>query len=235
MDFDQFDARNYRTVDVRDGYAGWVRTYDADMDDRMDGEMDLRLLERLETVHWTDIETAADLACGTGRIGRWLMKSGVGEVDGVDLTPEMVAGAARAGGYRSLAIADIQATPLPSQAYDLVTEVLACEHLATLGPLYAEASRLLRSGGAFVNVGYHPHFMLNGIPTHFDDAHGEPVAIRTHVHILSDHFKAARAAGLSLAEMDERIVDDAWISRKPRWRKYRNRPVSFCMAWRRGI
>jgi len=76
--------------------------------------------------------------------------------------------------------------------------------------------------------------MTTGIPTHFDRRTGEPVAIETYVHLLSDHVTAALAAGLSLGEMRERLVDDRWIALKPRWAPYRNHPVSFAMAWRKG-
>jgi len=76
--------------------------------------------------------------------------------------------------------------------------------------------------------------MTAGMPTHFDRGHGEPVAIETYVHLLSDHVAAARAMGLSLIEMHERLVDDRWIVLKPRWEQYRNHPVSFAMAWRKG-
>ena len=41
-------------------------------------------------------------------------------------------------------------------------------------------------------------------------------------------------AGFTLVEMHERIVDDAWVAVKPKWAKYRDRPVSFAMVWRRG-
>ena len=44
---------------------------------------------------------------------------------------------------------------------------------------------------------------------------------------------AALAAGFTLIEMHERIVDDAWIASKPKWEKYRDRPTSFAMVWRR--
>jgi len=55
-------------VDVREGYGEWVRTYEHTVQD----EMDLRLLERLETVDWAMARRVLDLACGTGRIGAWL-------------------------------------------------------------------------------------------------------------------------------------------------------------------
>lgn len=76
--------------------------------------------------------------------------------------------------------------------------------------------------------------MAAGIPTHFDRGPGQPVAIETHVHLLSDHVIAARAAGLSLVDMREQLVDDRWIALKPRWTPYRNHPVSFAVAWQNG-
>ena len=91
----------------------------------------------------------------------------------------------------------------------------------------------MQPGGIFVIVGYHPHFLLNGIPTHFNRANGEPMAIKTYVHLLSDHVKAAMEVGFTLLEMDERVIDDNFISVKPKWAKFRNRPLSFCMVWRR--
>jgi hypothetical protein len=136
--------------------------------------------------------------------------------------------------YRSLVVADIRDTGLPAGGYDLVTEVLADEHLPDLRPLYAEACRLARPGGAFVLVGYHSHFLMSGIPTHFDTASGEPVAIQSHVHLLSDHVKAAHAAGWVLAELDEGVVDDEWVAKKPKWKRLFHHPVSFGMVWRKA-
>jgi hypothetical protein len=75
--------------------------------------------------------------------------------------------------------------------------------------------------------------MTAGVPTHFDRPSGESVAIETHVHLLSDHVTAARAAGLGLVEMRERLVDERWIALKPRWAPYRGHPVSFALVWRR--
>ncbi|HEY5331937.1 MAG TPA: hypothetical protein VIJ21_00205, partial [Solirubrobacterales bacterium] len=110
---------------------------------------------------------------------------------------------------------------------------LVDEHLTDLRPLYAEAARLIAPGGRFVLVGFHPHFIIaSGMPTHFDDAEsGEPVAIETHVHLLSDHVAAGLGAGLVLAELHERVVDDAWLALKPKWERFRHHPVSFAFVW----
>jgi SAM-dependent methyltransferase len=230
LEFSQFDRRHYRTVPVRDGYRDWVPSYESTVED----EMDLVLLTGLESPRWSAVERAADLGCGTGRTGAWLQARGVRCIDGIDLTPEMLAMARARNVYAHLDVADVAATGLASNAYDLVTTCLVDEHLRALQPLYDEVSRLLRPGGVYVVVGYHPQFiMTSGIPTHFDPRPGESVAIETYVHLTSDHVTAARAAGQSLVEMRERVVDDRWIALKPRWVPYRSCPVSFAMVWRK--
>jgi SAM-dependent methyltransferase len=183
--------------------------------------MDLVLLDALESVAWSAVERAADLGCGTGRTGAWLRARGVIRLDGIDLTPEMLAVARRRDIYDQLVDAEVGTTGLENGAYDLVTTCLVDEYLRDLAPLYREAARLLRSGGSHVLVGYHPHFIMTaGMPTHFDRRPDEPVAIETYVHLFSDHVAAARAVDLSLIEMRERLVDDRWIALKPRWEQY---------------
>ena len=230
LDFPQFDRRHYRTISVREGYREWLPLYEATVED----EMDLVLLDGLESPRWSAVERAADLGCGTGRTGAWLRARGVGRIDGIDLTPEMLAIARARNIYVQLGEADVAATGLEGSAYDLVMTCLVDEHLRDLLPLYGEASRLLRPSGVHVLIGYHPHFIMTaGMPTHFDRRPGEPVAIETYVHLTSDHVIAACVAGLVLIEMRERLIDDRWIALKPKWEQYRNQPVSFAMVWRK--
>jgi len=228
--FSDFDARGYRTVDVRNGYAEWVPTYEQTVEDAMD----LALLDGLASVPWASLRTAADLGCGTGRTGAWLWDRGVAAIDGVDLTPEMLAVARERGVYRRLVEADLAATGLDGSPYDLVIACLVDEHLPDLRPLYREAWRLAKSEGLMVLVGFHPHFIMAfGVPTHFDSASGEPVAIETHVHLLSEHVATALDAGWTLVEMKERVIDDAWLELKPHWERCRGHPVSFAFVWRK--
>jgi SAM-dependent methyltransferase len=230
IDFAAFDARGYRTVDVRTGYAEWVATYEGTVQDAMD----IELLDVLREVPWPTFRRAADLGCGTGRTGAWLHEHGVAAIDGVDLTPEMLEVARARDVYASLHAADVAATGLDAEAYDLVTTCLVDEHLAQLAPLYTEASRIAAAGATYVLVGFHPQFiMTSGMPTHFDSASGEPVAIETYVHPLSEHVTAALAAGWTLVEMRERLIDDAWLALKPKWEPLRNQPVAFAFAWRK--
>jgi SAM-dependent methyltransferase len=230
MEFKPFDARHYPTLAVAEGYDEWARTYDSVVQD----EMDLRLLARLGEVEWTTAGRALDLACGTGRIGQWLRAQGVMQLDGLDLTPAMLAKARERDIYDHLLEGDVRATGLADASYDLALMVLADEHLDELGSLYLEVGRITAAGGRFVLVGYHPHFMLNGIPTHFDRDDGQPVAIETYVHLLSDHVRAAHRSSFSLVELEEGLVDQAWLAKKPKWARYEHHPVSFAAVWRRS-
>jgi SAM-dependent methyltransferase len=230
MDHSIYDKRKYPIVEVREGYREWVLTYEQTVQD----EMDLRLLDGLHTVDWSAQRFVLDLACGTGRIGAWLRKRCSAAIDGIDITPEMLDVARSKGIYRKLRIADVSNTGLPSGSYDLCVQSLADEHLPDLRPLYREAARVTRSGGYFVIVGFHPQFLMSGIPTHFERASGEPITIRCYVHLLSNHVKAAQAAGWSLLEMDEGLVDDGWLRKKPNWEAYYGLPISFLMVWRQS-
>jgi SAM-dependent methyltransferase len=227
-DFQAFDTRGYRTVDVRSGYGEWVTTYEQTVEDAMD----IHLLETLREVPWATVRTAADLGCGTGRTGAWLAERGVPLIDGVDLTPEMLDRARAREVYGRLVEADVSSTGLESGAYDLVVTCLVDEHLADLRPLYVEARRVARPDGRYVLVGFHPHFiMASGMPTHYDSGSGEPVAIQTYVHLLSDHVSAGLAAGWTLVEMRERVIDDDWLALKPKWASLRDQPIAFAVVW----
>jgi SAM-dependent methyltransferase len=228
--FSSFDRRKYRTLPAREGYALWSSTYET----TIKPDMDLWLLDRVESVSWSDVVRAVDLGCGTGRTGAWLKGRGVRVVDGVDLTAEMLEGARWRGIYDGLHVADACDSGLPGDTYDVVTSCLLDEHLSELRPLYRESARLARSNAAHIVVGFHPFFIMKtGMPTHFDGPSGEPIAVETHVHLLSEHVQAALAAGWTLAQMHEQTIDDRWIAAKPSWSVHRDVPVSFLFVWRR--
>ncbi|MDJ1132274.1 class I SAM-dependent DNA methyltransferase [Streptomyces iconiensis] len=230
LDFSDFDARGYRTVDVATGYGRWVGTYEETVEDAMD----LALLDELTVPQWGGVRRAADLGCGTGRTAAWLRQQGVGAIDGVDLTPEMLEVARSKGRHDRLFEGDVRDTGLEAGAYDLVIASLIDEHLPELRPFYDEAWKLAAPGAACVVVAFHPHFiMTSGMPTHFTDEAGEHIAISTHVHLLSDHVTAGIGAGWRLAEMREGLIDERWLALKPKWEKYRNHPISAALVWRK--
>jgi len=97
-EFSSFDKRGYRSVSARDGYAIWAATYEH----TVKNDMDLWLLNELRSVTWAEVGRAADLGCGTGRTGAWLAAHGVRQIDGVDLTPEMLDRARARGVFAQL-------------------------------------------------------------------------------------------------------------------------------------
>ena len=233
--FERYDSRFYRTLEVAAGYAVWAPFYDATMDDRLD----LPLLRSLSSIDWCDIAAAVDLGCGTGRIGMWLKEHGVRRLDGVDVSSEMLDRAAAKQIYDRLIRADAAATGLGEADYDLVVSSFAVCHLTDLAEFYAEAARLTRPNGRVVVVDYHPFMLLKGVPTHFDDPTGKPIAIANIIHLLGDHVEAGRRAGLALLELREQLVDAEWVRQnrrkfgENRLESHVGHPVSFAMAWLR--
>jgi hypothetical protein len=59
------------------------------------------------------------------------------------------------------------------------------------------------------------------------------VAIESHVHLFSDHVRAAHASGWELREMHEGVVDEEWLAKKPQWKRLLGHPVSFAIVWRK--
>jgi len=228
--FSSFDQRGYRTVSAREGYRLWSSSYEATIKQ----DMDLWLLERIQTVRWDGVARAADLGCGTGRTGAWLKSHGASRVDGVDLSLEMLERAKALGVYTQLAVAEVSASGLDTGGYSLVITSLVDEHLSDLRPLYLESARLASEGGAHVLIGFHPFFIMkSGMPTHFEAPDGTPLAIETYVHLFSEHVQAAMSAGWVLAEMHEQVIDDRWIAAKPKWAPLKDVPVSFAAVWSR--
>lgn len=81
-------------------------------------------------------------------------------------------------------------------------------------------------------IGYHPFFLMRGMPTHYHRATDRAaIAIQSYVHLFSEHFQAARDAGFRLEEFRECVIDEKWVMRKPKWREYLSWPVSFALVW----
>lgn len=230
MEFKKFDQRNYPSVSAVEGYGEWAETYEQ----AVPNQLDIKIFEQIQTVAWGDAQHCLDLACGTGRIGEFLKRKSVAHIDGVDITPEMLAKAQAKGVYQSLQLGSVEKTGLSGRQYDLIVMSLVDEHLAQLGAVYGEAARLSSPSAQFVVVGMHPFFFMTGMPTHFNDSEGKPKAIETHIHLMSDHVRAAFNSGWVLQEMHEGLIDDEWIKEKPKWEKFRSYPVNYGYVWRRA-
>lgn len=221
--FSHYDRRQYETLPVAEGYARWASSY-GELDDRFD--VDLLSASAHLGQHLSGA-TVVDLACGNGRIGRFLRDSAVAQVVGVDGTRAMLEGARGRALYAGLVQAAIERTPLATAAFDGATCSMALCHVGELHVFFTEARRLLRRGGWLAVVDFHPAFLMRGIPTHFDDpGSGVPVAIENHVHALRDFFRIPSSAGFLVREMQERFVDEEWATALPGYRAHLGWPVT---------
>ncbi|HEV2656679.1 MAG TPA: class I SAM-dependent methyltransferase, partial [Ktedonobacteraceae bacterium] len=98
---------------------------------------------------------ALDIGCGGGIYTKALAQMGAAHVTGVDFSREMLQGAQEhCQGYDTITfkVGSALATGLPDERYDLVLERALTHHLKPeeLSTCFAEARRLLRSGGVFI-------------------------------------------------------------------------------------
>ena len=113
-------------------YAEWASTYDAEVFGELGFTGSARIAELLVGVLPDPTLPVIDLGCGTGAVGCRLAQLGVTVVDGVDLSPEMLAVAAGTGAYRRLTVADLNALgaqPYPSYAASVSAGTFTTGHV----------------------------------------------------------------------------------------------------------
>ncbi len=160
--------------DNRDLYAKWAATYDRFLDSN----------RYIAARHVAEIfsersssrgGTVLDAGCGTGRVGLELARLGVTPIDGIDISPEMLAEArslSRPDGetvYRDLVVADLTGViDLESGSYSGVVSCGAFTH-GHLGPdTLSELLRVARPGSVGVIAVNSAIFDTNGFRDRFD-------------------------------------------------------------------
>lgn len=113
---------------------------------------------------YAELQTASgpilDVGCGTGMAGTELVRLGFATVDGIDLSPEMMAKARAKGTYRQLTEADVtKPLPLEDGTYDGVISVGTFTH-GHLGPKpLVELLRVSRPNAVFAIGINEEHFL----------------------------------------------------------------------------
>jgi malonyl-CoA O-methyltransferase len=106
-----------------------------------------RLLE-LAASHSRAPGRVLDVGCGTGALlARLAVAYPSAALAGIDLAPGMAQAASRRVGGARLAVADAEALPFPSAAFDLVLSTSTFQWLSRLEPAVSEARRVLARGG----------------------------------------------------------------------------------------
>jgi SAM-dependent methyltransferase len=192
---------NAAALSVAAGYDAWASTYDTAPNATRDAGM-LRL--RRWTPHISG-KSVLELGCGTG-LNTVHLAENAQDVTAIDLSTQMLAEAAkrvRADHVNFLCLDFLAGLPFEDSAYDVAVETLVLEHVADLGPVFAEMFRLVRPGGAFLLSELHPYRQLRGTQARLEAADGSEILIEAHRHSASAFVNGALEVGFTVSSLDE--------------------------------
>lgn len=146
--------------DNRRHYDGWAGSYDSDFVTGMDYCLPERVAEAFAAAGPKG--SVLDVGAGTGLVGQALARLGVGPVEGMDISPGMLAEAAKKGVYARLFEGDVMARlPVADDAFASAVSAgtFTNGHVGPEG--LAEVIRVVRPGGLIA-------LSINGV--HWDSA-----------------------------------------------------------------
>ena len=194
---------------VREGYALWAHTYDAE-----DNPL-IRVEERAVSELITQAPgRVLDAACGTGRHARRFAMAG-SLVVGVDSSAEMLAVASSKA--RELDIERIEFVrgtlgldlPMHAGSVDLAVCALALCHVVELREAITALCGTVRSGGHLLITDLHPSAVKAGLVTLFSDGDAE-YTIETARHSRAQYVEAIASAGAQLLTATDVGLGDAF-------------------------
>jgi 2-polyprenyl-3-methyl-5-hydroxy-6-metoxy-1,4-benzoquinol methylase len=131
MPLDPRLSRNYRdhtSETQRETYRQWADTYDQELLEEFGYRAPHAAVEHLLNIVPRRDSQILDMGCGTGIVGELLHVAGYREIDGLDLSPEMLAKAKERKVYRKLGEADLFADLSLTPEYDAVICVGVFSH-----------------------------------------------------------------------------------------------------------
>ncbi|MGN6495338.1 MAG: class I SAM-dependent methyltransferase [Agriterribacter sp.] len=195
----------FKHMDVKTAYNSWAEQYDSNRN----RTRDMEALVLRKTLSPLAVRSCLEIGCGTGKNTVWLMEK-CAVVTAVDLSEQMLEKAKQK--IQSPQVSFVQADitgnwSFAQQLYQLITFSLVLEHIEHLEPIFKKAAAVLNAGG-FVYVGeLHPFKQYTGTKARFDTPEGRQV-VSCFNHNLSDFYKAAKASGLQLVDMNEYFDED---------------------------
>ena len=157
-----------------DLYKRWAGTYDTEFAEAEGYILYLHVSEQLLKRQSQINGAVLDVGCGTGLVGRVLREAGIDSIDGIDISPEMLAQAASkttADGdpvYRNLIQADLtQTLDIPDDHYGALVSAGTFTH-GHLGPESLDELWRVASPGAVAVIGVRStHYEAMGFKAKF--------------------------------------------------------------------
>jgi ubiquinone/menaquinone biosynthesis C-methylase UbiE len=185
-------------VGVQEGHAAWADVYDEAPNPAL-------ALERRTVEPWLGSLRGTvflDVACGTGRWGRFAAQQGA-RVVGADFCAPMVHRAVEgAGSCQQLVLADALRLPFRDRFADVSVCAFAAGYLASPSALLAELKRVTADGGRVLVTDLHPAAIRSGWRRSFRRA-GEVYEIDHRAHPVAEYLECAREFGLALEHLAE--------------------------------
>lgn len=144
-------------------YDDWAQIYDKDLTD-LHGYVAPQATARALAELMPDRSAPVlDVGCGTGLVGRALAANGCTCIDGVDISPEMLAEAEKKGVYRNLTAEDLsQGASAATDSYAAVIGVGVFSRQMLQPDVFDELVRLVRPGGHLALVVRGDQFEADG-------------------------------------------------------------------------
>lgn len=177
------DAYGLETPDDnRALYRDWAETYEQDFIQPRGYVYHRNVVAVFATLDPVRSEPVLDVGCGTGIVGVELAAAGFTEVDGIDISPEMLREAGRKSVYRDLIVGDLTTTISPAdRSYRGIVSVGTFTH-GHLGP--ESLGELLRVGdvGCRYAIGVNAeHYQSRGFARWFEIATARGVIDEPHI------------------------------------------------------
>jgi SAM-dependent methyltransferase len=189
---------------VRHAYDTVAEDYAARLPDtRAESPLDLAMVDAFaETVTSGEAGRMLDAGCGTGRMSRYLTARGC-RVEGVDLSPGMVAMARRDSPGLTFTAGSLTDLPYADDAFAGVMLWYSIIHTAPAGQarIFAEASRVLRPGGHLL-VGFQAGAGVRDVAGNYR-RFGHEVVLERHLYTADQ--VADRIQGVGLREVSRLV------------------------------
>lgn len=186
--------------DVRRSYDSAAEAYAEQLSAELERKpLDRHLLNRFaEETRGRGL--VADIGCGPGHVARYLHDQGVAAF-GIDLSPGMVAVAARLNPGLEFRVGDMCALSLPAASLAGLVSFYSIVHFeaAALPPVMRELRRVLMPGGLAL-VAFH----VGDDVVHLEELFGAPVSLDFRFHTPAAVIEAMNASGLPVIERVER-------------------------------